>query len=87
MQSGSACLSAGYWASQVSQVTLKNIERAYEAMSRLDAEALVAVCDPDVEFRSRIAEADDVTYRGHDGVRDYIASLAEVFEWIRTEPA
>jgi uncharacterized protein len=70
----------------VSQVHLNNIERAYEAMSRLDAEALVAVCDPEVEFRSRIAEADDVTYRGHDGVRDYIASLAEVFEWIRTEP-
>jgi ketosteroid isomerase-like protein len=86
MQSGSACLSAGYWASQVSQATLNNIERAYEAMSRLDAEALVAVCDPEVEFRWRIAEADDVTYRGHDGVRDYIASLAEAFEWILTEP-
>jgi ketosteroid isomerase-like protein len=55
-------------------------------MSRLDAEALVAVCDPDVEFRSRIADADDVRYHGHAGVRDYIASLAEVFEWIRTEP-
>ena len=64
----------------------KNIERAYEAMSRLDAEALVALCEPDVEFRSRIAEADDVTYRGHDGVRDYIATLAEAFEWVRTEP-
>ena len=70
----------------MSQVNLETIERAYEAMSRLDAEALVAVCDPDVEFRSRIAEADDVTYRGHDGVRDYMANLAEVFEWIRTEP-
>lgn len=45
-----------------------------------------AVCDPDVEFSSRIAEADDVTYRGHAGVRDYISNLAEVFEWIRTEP-
>lgn len=70
----------------MSSVNLESIERAYEAMSRLDAEALVAVCDPDVEFRSRIAEADDVTYRGHAGVRDYMASLAEVFEWIRTEP-
>jgi ketosteroid isomerase-like protein len=70
----------------MSQENLENIERAYEAMSRLDAEALVALCDPDVEFRSRIAEADDMTYRGHGGVRDYIASLAEVFEWVRTEP-
>jgi uncharacterized protein len=70
----------------VSGPNLTNIQRAYEAMSRLDAEALVALCDPEVEFRSRIAEADDVTYRGHDGVRDYVASLAEAFEWIRTEP-
>jgi ketosteroid isomerase-like protein len=70
----------------MSQENLDGIERAYDAMSRLDAEALVALCDPEVEFRSRIASADDVTYRGHEGVRDYIASLAEAFEWIRTEP-
>jgi len=61
------------------------IERAYEALSQLDAEAAVALCEPDVEFRSAIADADDVTYRGHDGVRDFIASLAEVFEWVRAE--
>jgi ketosteroid isomerase-like protein len=54
--------------------------------SRLDAEAMVAPCEPDVEFRSRIAEADDATYRGHGGIRDYMASLAEVFEWVQTEP-
>ena len=65
---------------------VESIGRAYKAMSRLNAEALVALCEPDVEFRSRIAEADDVTYRGHDGVRDYIATLAEAFEWVQTEP-
>ena len=70
----------------MSRENVEGIERAYEAMSGLDAEALVALCEPDVEFRSRIAEADDVTYRGHDGVRDYIASLTDVFEWVRTEP-
>ena len=46
----------------MSSVNLETIERSYAAMSRLDAEALVALCDPGVEFRSRIAEADDVTY-------------------------
>jgi ketosteroid isomerase-like protein len=70
----------------MSQENIEGIERAYEAMSRMDAEAMVALCEPDVEFRSRIAEADDVTYRGHDGVRVYITSLAEVFEWVQTEP-
>jgi uncharacterized protein len=70
----------------LSQENVPNIERAYEAVSRLDAEALVALCDPDVEFRSRVGDADDVTFHGHDGVRDYIATLSEVFEWVRTEP-
>ena len=70
----------------MSQEYIENIRRAYEAMSRLDAEAMVTLCEPDVEFLSRIAEADDVTYRGYDGVRDYMASLGEVFEWVQTEP-
>ena len=70
----------------MSQQYTENIDRAYKAMSRLDAEAMVALCEPDVEFRSRIADADDVTYRGHDGVREYMANLAEVFEWVQTEP-
>jgi ketosteroid isomerase-like protein len=69
----------------VSQENLNAIEGAYEAVSRLDAEALIAVCEPDVEFQSRVAEAEGVTYRGHDGVRDYIASLSEVFESVQTD--
>jgi hypothetical protein len=45
---------------------------------------LVALCEPDVEFHSRIAEAEHVTYRGQDGLRDYVASMSEAFEWIPT---
>jgi uncharacterized protein len=70
----------------MSQQNVERIERGYQAVSQLDAEALVAICEPDVEFRSRVGEAEDVTYHGHDGLRDYIASLAEVFEWVQTEP-
>jgi uncharacterized protein len=70
----------------MSHENVANIERAYQAVSRFDADALVALCEPDVEFRSRVGEADAVTYRGHDGVRDYIATLSEVFAWVRTEP-
>ena len=43
----------------MSQENLETITRAYEAMSQLDAEALIAVSAPDVEFRSRIADAED----------------------------
>jgi uncharacterized protein len=70
----------------MSQENLETITRAYQAMSQLDAEALVAVSAPDVEFRSRIADAEDLTYRGHDGVREYVASLAAAFAWVETEP-
>jgi ketosteroid isomerase-like protein len=55
----------------MSEGNVERIKRGYEALSRLDAEALVAVCEPDIEFRSRIGEAEDVTYHGHDGVRDH----------------
>jgi uncharacterized protein len=70
----------------MSRENVQNIRRGYEAISRMDAEALAALCEPDIEFRSRIGEAEDVTYHGHDGVRNYIASLSEAFEWLRAEP-
>ena len=69
-----------------SKEQLANIERGYDAMSQLDADAMVAIMQPDCELRSRVAAAEDVTYRGHDGIRDYIADMAEAFEWVRTEP-
>jgi ketosteroid isomerase-like protein len=57
----------------------------FEAISRMDADALVALCDPDVRFESRITAVEDATYEGHEGVRRYVANLAEAFEWIDVE--
>ena len=51
----------------MSEEDVEIVARAYEAFGRLDAEAFVAFCDPDVEFRS---PAED-RYHGHDGVRDF----------------
>jgi ketosteroid isomerase-like protein len=61
------------------------IGAAWEAISRMDADALVAVCDPDVSFESRITAIDHETYAGHAGLRRYIANLAEAFERIELE--
>ena len=58
---------------------------AFDALSRMDADALVALCDPEVRFESRITAVEDATYRGHEGIRRYIDNLAEVFEHIRIE--
>ena len=54
---------------------------AWEAISRMDDEVLIAVCDPDVTFESRITAVEASRYHGYDGIRRYIATLAEAFEW------
>lgn len=41
--------------------------------------------DPDVTFESRITAVEDATYHGHEGIRRYIANLAEAFEWIEVQ--
>jgi hypothetical protein len=41
---------------------------AYEAISRDDVEAFVALADPDVEFNSLI---EGRSYHGHEGVREW----------------
>ena len=56
------------------------MERAYEAITRGDLDAFLDLSDPDIEFRSLIAEAEGHDFRGHDGVRKWwdavIQSLA-----------
>ena len=58
---------------------------AWDALARLDADALVAVCDPEIRFRSRITAVEGPAYEGHQGVRRYIANLADAFERIEAE--
>jgi 2-polyprenyl-3-methyl-5-hydroxy-6-metoxy-1,4-benzoquinol methylase len=48
----------------------------------MDADALVAVCDAEIRFRSRITALEGPAYEGHQGARRYIANLADAFDWI-----
>jgi ketosteroid isomerase-like protein len=52
-----------------------------EAINRGDAEAAVAVSDPEIEFLSVLAVSGRA-YRGHDGVRQYFDDVASAWaEW------
>lgn len=54
------------------------VNRAYRAFKNLDAEALVEIADPEIEFGNSAA-APGGTYRGHTGVRRYVKEIEAAF--------
>jgi ketosteroid isomerase-like protein len=64
------------------------VRRVFEAFERRDVEALVALCAEDIVFEpvtARIAAGGE-PYRGHDGMRAYLADVARVWQELRPEP-
>ena len=55
----------------MSDENIENARRAYAALNAHDFEGFLALIDPEVEFRSLIAESEGQIYRGHDGVRKW----------------
>ncbi len=54
--------------------------RAADAFNRRDIDAVVALCDPDIEFTTRATELEGGgSYRGHNGVRSWCTDILEVF--------
>ena len=58
--------------------SIEVVRRAYEAFKGGDAEALIAVADPEIEFGTSAA-APGGTYRGHTGVRRYFKEIEGAF--------
>ena len=54
------------------------VRRAYQAFKDGDAEALIAVADPEIEFGTSAA-APGGTYRGHPGIRRYMKEVEGAF--------
>jgi len=64
------------------------VRQVFEAFSRRDVPALLAVCDPEIVFHpptGRLAGRDE-PYRGHEGLRTYLADVARVWQELRSEP-
>ena len=57
---------------------IEAVRRAYQAFKALDAEALIAVADPEIEFGTSAAVPGG-TYRGHPGVRRYMKEIEAAF--------
>jgi ketosteroid isomerase-like protein len=58
--------------------SIETVRLAYQAFREFDAEALIAVADPEIEFGTSAA-APGGTYRGHTGVRRYMKEVEGAF--------
>ena len=67
----------------------RNVElqrRVIEAFNARDIEALIALCDPSIEWHSTFAAVGGAIYHGHDGLRGWHRDLDEAWDEIRVEP-
>jgi uncharacterized protein len=72
----------------MSQETLEALQRGFDAVSRLDGEAMLAEMDPEIEFCPRfqvMLGGEEAVFRGHDGFREAFRDLYGALEWIKPE--
>ena len=63
----------------MSQENVDLHRRVYAAFNARDIDALLALVDPNAEWKSMMTVPGGATYRGHDGVRQWLADLEEVW--------
>ena len=64
----------------MSHANVEVFRRAFDAINRRDAEALLSELDPEVEWHGAILIAmggDRAVYRGHEGVREWLRDVYE----------
>jgi ketosteroid isomerase-like protein len=64
------------------------VRRVFEAFSRRDLSTLTALADPELVFHpatARVAGRPE-PYRGHEGLRAYLADVGRVWQELRSEP-
>jgi ketosteroid isomerase-like protein len=77
---------------QVASQREQLLRRAFEAFNNRDADALVAIVDPEFEMITRVVRLEGRSFRGYGGVRDYWRFLDEgwreiVFELVDAKDA
>ena len=70
----------------MSRANVAAAKRIYEARNRADVDAVLAEFDPEVMWHPHLATLAGNPIRGHDGIREYMASLQEDWIGFRHEP-
>ncbi len=71
----------------MSQENVEAVREWVKAINRGDAEALVALADPTVDYLPYLASlaGESGAYQGHSGLRQYVRDLAEAWSWYHVE--
>jgi len=56
------------------------VRRSLEALNEGDTEGVLGLMDPDVELVTARAVLEGISYRGHDGFRQFVADMADDWE-------
>jgi ketosteroid isomerase-like protein len=71
----------------MSQENVERVRRGFEAFNRCDYESWIALFDEDTEFLDLAETPDTGVFRGHAGIRVWLAKLQEAWgEGFRFEP-
>jgi ketosteroid isomerase-like protein len=68
----------------MSQENVEAVLRGLDAMNRRDAQAAIAIVDPEFEWTPELFGTP--TYRGHEGIRRAFRDIEVAWESFRTEP-
>jgi ketosteroid isomerase-like protein len=64
----------------MSQQNVELVRRSYETFQSGDIEAALQFFDPEGEFVSRFGAMEGRTYKGHNGIRQYLSDIDEAWE-------
>ena len=63
----------------MSQANVEVVQRLVDAYNRRDINGIIALADPDIEFRSVFVAVEPI-FRGHEGVRTYFQGLDDAYD-------
>jgi ketosteroid isomerase-like protein len=61
------------------------VRTAIDAANRGDVSAIDALWSEDAEFHSTFAASEGRTFRGHQGIREYFATIADAFDGVEID--
>jgi len=69
----------------MSEENVEIVRRLHAAINAADAEAVLALLDPEIVWVQNPNAPDPRTFHGHDGMREFRAMLEEAFAGVRLE--